>query len=84
MLALLVHQSPESERLAAVLVPASLPLILGLFQGGFTPLHMAVIGKKEAVISHLLIKGANPHLRDRVTDTKFCHLFFYRSVSNWH
>ncbi|XP_042389551.1 ankyrin repeat domain-containing protein EMB506, chloroplastic-like isoform X3 [Zingiber officinale] len=28
-------------------------------------LHKAVIGKKEAVISHLLRKGANPHVRDR-------------------
>ncbi|XP_008793828.1 ankyrin repeat domain-containing protein EMB506, chloroplastic [Phoenix dactylifera] len=32
---------------------------------GFTALHKAVIGKKEAVISHLLRKGANPHIRDR-------------------
>lgn len=35
-------------------------------QDGFTALHKAVIGKKEAVISHLLRKGANPHIRDRV------------------
>jgi len=38
-----------------------------LMQDGFTPLHKAVIGKKEAVISHLLRKGANPHVRDRVS-----------------
>lgn len=31
-----------------------------------TALHKAIIGKKEAVISHLLRKGANPHLQDRV------------------
>ncbi|CAN8273036.1 unnamed protein product [Cochlearia groenlandica] len=30
-----------------------------------TALHKAVIGKKEAVISHLLRKGANPHVKDR-------------------
>ncbi|CAK7330129.1 unnamed protein product [Dovyalis caffra] len=32
---------------------------------GFTALHKAIIGKKEAVISHLLRKGASPHVRDR-------------------
>ncbi|KAG9450384.1 hypothetical protein H6P81_010349 [Aristolochia fimbriata] len=32
---------------------------------GFTALHWAVIGKKEAVISHLLRKGANLHVRDK-------------------
>ncbi|KAG2307706.1 hypothetical protein Bca4012_083306 [Brassica carinata] len=32
---------------------------------GQTSLHKAVIGKKEAVISHLLRKGANPHVQDR-------------------
>lgn len=32
---------------------------------GQTALHKAVIGKKEAVISHLLRKGANPHVQDR-------------------
>ncbi|KAI9153709.1 hypothetical protein LWI28_015419 [Acer negundo] len=31
---------------------------------GLTALHKAVIGKKEAVISHLLRKGANPHVKD--------------------
>ncbi|KAL2505118.1 Ankyrin repeat domain-containing protein [Abeliophyllum distichum] len=31
---------------------------------GFTALHLAIIGKKEAVISHLLRKGANPQARD--------------------
>ncbi|XP_010441147.1 PREDICTED: ankyrin repeat domain-containing protein EMB506, chloroplastic [Camelina sativa] len=30
-----------------------------------TALHKAILGKKEAVISHLLRKGANPHLQDR-------------------
>jgi ankyrin repeat protein len=33
-----------------------------LTQDGFTPLHKAIIGKKEAVVSHLLRKGANPHV----------------------
>ncbi|CAN0924441.1 Ankyrin repeat domain-containing protein EMB506, chloroplastic [Linum grandiflorum] len=32
---------------------------------GRTALHTAVIGKKEAVISHLLRKGASPHIRDK-------------------
>ncbi|GMG99343.1 hypothetical protein Nepgr_001183 [Nepenthes gracilis] len=32
---------------------------------GRTALHVAVIGKKEAVISHLLRKGANPHVKDK-------------------
>lgn len=32
---------------------------------GQTALHKAVIGKKEAVISHLLRKGANPQKQDR-------------------
>ncbi|GAV79750.1 Ank domain-containing protein/Ank_2 domain-containing protein [Cephalotus follicularis] len=32
---------------------------------GHTALHKAVIGKKEAVISHLLRKGASPHVKDR-------------------
>ncbi|EPS74350.1 hypothetical protein M569_00406, partial [Genlisea aurea] len=31
---------------------------------GLTALHLAVIGKKEAVISHLLRKGANPEAKD--------------------
>ncbi|EOA15829.1 hypothetical protein CARUB_v10007392mg [Capsella rubella] len=34
-------------------------------QDNQTALHKAIIGKKEAVISHLLRKGANPHLQDR-------------------
>ncbi|XP_028057701.1 ankyrin repeat domain-containing protein EMB506, chloroplastic-like isoform X1 [Camellia sinensis] len=32
---------------------------------GMTALHTAIIGKKEAVVSHLLRKGANPNIRDR-------------------
>ncbi|KAL6960645.1 hypothetical protein U1Q18_038409 [Sarracenia purpurea var. burkii] len=32
---------------------------------GLTALHTAIIGKKEAVISHILRKGANPNVRDR-------------------
>ncbi|XP_010528274.1 PREDICTED: ankyrin repeat domain-containing protein EMB506, chloroplastic [Tarenaya hassleriana] len=32
---------------------------------GLTALHKAIIGRKEAVISHLLRKGANPHVKDR-------------------
>ncbi|KAK2987313.1 hypothetical protein RJ640_006401 [Escallonia rubra] len=34
-------------------------------QEGVTALHIAIIGKKEPVISHLLRKGASPHFRDR-------------------
>ncbi|CAM8985061.1 unnamed protein product [Rhodiola kirilowii] len=34
-------------------------------KNGLTALHMAVIGKKEAVISHLLRKGASPHIKDK-------------------
>ncbi|XP_047952692.1 ankyrin repeat domain-containing protein EMB506, chloroplastic [Salvia hispanica] len=34
-------------------------------KGGSTALHLAVIGKREAVISHLLRKGANPEARDQ-------------------
>ncbi|CAI0455344.1 unnamed protein product [Linum tenue] len=34
-------------------------------KGGRTALHKAVIGKKEAVISHLLRRGAIPHIRDK-------------------
>ncbi|CAN6686449.1 unnamed protein product [Malus baccata var. baccata] len=33
---------------------------------GTTALHTAIIAKKEAVISHLLRKGASPHVRDKV------------------
>ncbi|KAL0395681.1 UNVERIFIED_CONTAM: Ankyrin repeat domain-containing protein, chloroplastic [Sesamum calycinum] len=32
---------------------------------GLTALHLAVIGKREAVISHLLRKGANPEVKDK-------------------
>ncbi|KAL6960653.1 hypothetical protein U1Q18_038417 [Sarracenia purpurea var. burkii] len=32
---------------------------------GLTALHTAIIGKKEAVISHILRKGANPNVRDQ-------------------
>ncbi|XP_068638058.1 ankyrin repeat domain-containing protein EMB506, chloroplastic-like isoform X2 [Aristolochia californica] len=32
---------------------------------GFTALHWAVMGKQEAVISHLLRKGANLHVSDK-------------------
>ncbi|KAK4409911.1 Ankyrin repeat domain-containing protein, chloroplastic [Sesamum angolense] len=32
---------------------------------GLTALHLAVIGKREAVISHLLRKGANPEVKDQ-------------------
>ncbi|KAF5961736.1 hypothetical protein HYC85_002945 [Camellia sinensis] len=32
---------------------------------GMTALHTAIIGKKEAVVSHLLRKDANPNIRDR-------------------
>ncbi|PIN05787.1 hypothetical protein CDL12_21666 [Handroanthus impetiginosus] len=36
-----------------------------LDKDGLTALHLAVIGKREAVISHLLRKGANPEAKDR-------------------
>ncbi|KAL6497521.1 hypothetical protein OROHE_027150 [Orobanche hederae] len=32
---------------------------------GLTALHLAVIGKREAVISHLLRKGSNPEAKDQ-------------------
>ncbi|WJX80441.1 hypothetical protein P8452_63441 [Trifolium repens] len=32
---------------------------------GLAALHKAIIGKKEAVISHLLRKGASPHVKDK-------------------
>ncbi|XVE67990.1 hypothetical protein DITRI_Ditri09bG0032500 [Diplodiscus trichospermus] len=32
---------------------------------GHTALHKAIIGKREAVISHLLRKGASPHVKDK-------------------
>ncbi|KAJ8472175.1 hypothetical protein OPV22_026518 [Ensete ventricosum] len=35
-----------------------------LDKDGFTALHKAIIGKKEAVISHLLRRGANPQAKD--------------------
>ncbi|KAG4923472.1 hypothetical protein JHK87_049012 [Glycine soja] len=34
-------------------------------QEGLTALHKAIIGKKEAVISHLLRRGASPHVMDK-------------------
>jgi len=45
-------------------------------QDGLTALHKAIIGKKEAVISHLLRKGADPHVKDQVR-IKFS---FYKHV----
>lgn len=45
-------------------------------QDGYTALHKAVIGRKEAVITHLLRKGANPHVKDRVTNTCLQELAF--------
>lgn len=35
-------------------------------QDGLTALHTAVIGKKEPVVSHILRRGANPNVTDRV------------------
>ncbi|CAN1151634.1 Ankyrin repeat domain-containing protein EMB506, chloroplastic [Linum perenne] len=37
----------------------------GVDKDGRTALHTAVIGKKDAVISHLLRKGSSPHIRDK-------------------
>ncbi|TKY47352.1 Ankyrin repeat domain-containing protein EMB506 [Spatholobus suberectus] len=34
-------------------------------QEALTALHKAIIGKKEAVISHLLRRGASPHVKDK-------------------
>lgn len=46
-------------------------------QDGLTALHLAVIGKREAVISHLLRKGANPEARDQVwTKLREIHSWF--------
>lgn len=43
-------------------------ILVGMLQqDGLTALHKAIIGKKEAVISHLLRKGANPHVKDGVS-----------------
>lgn len=44
----------------------SKPQIHLVKQYGLTALHTAIIAKKEAVISHLLRKGASPHIRDGV------------------
>lgn len=35
-------------------------------QDGFSALHKAIIGRKDAVIGHLLRKGASPHVKDKV------------------
>lgn len=48
---------------------ASTILINMMRQDGLTALHKAIIGKKEAVISHLLRKGASPHVKDQVRIT---------------
>lgn len=53
-------------------------------QDGLTALHTAVIGKKEAVISHLLRKGANPHVKDKVRikiGKKHTPTFFLQELS---
>lgn len=36
-------------------------------QDGFSALHKAIIGRKDAVIGHLLRKGASPHIKDKVS-----------------
>ena len=46
-------------------------------QDGYTALHKAVIGRKEAVITHLLRKGASPHVKDRVTNPCFKNWLFH-------
>lgn len=35
-------------------------------QDGFSALHKAIISRKDAVIGHLLRKGASPHIKDKV------------------
>ncbi|XP_022133478.1 ankyrin repeat domain-containing protein EMB506, chloroplastic [Momordica charantia] len=34
-------------------------------EDGFSALHKAIIGRKDAVIGHLLRKGASPHVKDK-------------------
>ncbi|KGN52394.1 hypothetical protein Csa_008576 [Cucumis sativus] len=34
-------------------------------EDGFSALHKAIIGRKDAVIGHLLRKGASPHIKDK-------------------
>ncbi|KAK7387352.1 hypothetical protein VNO78_28083 [Psophocarpus tetragonolobus] len=34
---------------------------------GLTALHKAIMGKKEAVINHLLRRGASPHVKEKMT-----------------
>lgn len=46
-------------------------------QDGLTALHQAIIGKKEAVISHLLRKGANLHARDLVGHLSVFQIMIY-------
>lgn len=48
-------------------------------QGGSTALHLAVIGKREAVISHLLRKGANPEARDQVYNYVWLYMIVFHS-----
>ncbi|CAO1947499.1 unnamed protein product [Urochloa humidicola] len=63
------HETPDVTKISSIplmdkLLDSGVDINL-LDKDGFTPLHKAIIGKKEAVISHLLRKGANPHVRDR-------------------
>lgn len=48
-------------------------------QDGLTALHHAVIGKREAVISHLLRKGSNPEAQDQVYYIYVCVVFVISS-----
>ncbi|TQD95546.1 hypothetical protein C1H46_018839 [Malus baccata] len=49
----------------AILQKRAAPNIKKISTDGTTALHTAIIAKKEAVISHLLRKGASPHVRDK-------------------
>lgn len=49
-------------------VPKLLPMI---FQDGWTAMHKAILGKKQAVMNYLLRESANPFVRDKVSKTWF-------------
>ncbi|OWM70674.1 hypothetical protein CDL15_Pgr014347 [Punica granatum] len=58
--------------LHSLALAGQIPFIDGLLENvvdidmdGLTALHKVIIGKKEAVVSHLLRKGANPHAKDQ-------------------
>lgn len=52
-----------------------------LKQDGLTALHTAIIGRKDVVTSHLLRKGASPHVKDRVSLKLFIINFSFHFFS---